>query len=78
MSSEYYKCGLSDILKMTCKGPYLTKAEADNDHTLYWTHKPITLNVWSFYPSFIKNRILEVKHLYITTGVFTSKPKPDT
>ena len=75
MATEYYKCGLSDIFKMTCKGPYPTKEEADKDHTLYWTSNPVTLNVWSFYPEFIKNRILEVKHTYHSTGVLIFKPK---
>jgi hypothetical protein len=75
MSTEYYKCGLYDIGKMMCKGPYLTKAEADKDHSLYWTIDPVTLSVWSYYPSFIKNRVLNIKHAYNTSGVFTFKPE---
>lgn len=75
MYTEYYKYGLCDIGKLMCTHPYLNKEEVDKDHRLYWTIDPVTLNLWSFFPSFIKNRVLEINHAYNTLGVFTFKPE---
>ena len=45
---EYYKCGIADILKNVCKGPYATEEEARNDHSLAWTTNPTTLSVFKY------------------------------
>ena len=38
MSTEYYNCGLSGILQMTCLGPYETEEDAPkNRRDIWWT-----------------------------------------
>jgi hypothetical protein len=74
MATEWYKCGLSDILQMSCKGPYATKEEADKDRSLYWTVQPTTLSVFKYQPAITKSLCLHFKHTYATTGTFISKP----
>ncbi len=75
MSTEYYNCGISDILKMTCIGPYETEKEAcENSNRIWWTTNPATLGVFKYQPEFTKNIILHFKHTYATTGINTFKP----
>ncbi len=75
MSTEYYNCGLSGILQMTCKGPYETKEDAKKERSdLYWTVEPATLGVFKYQPQFTKSLVLHFKHTYATSGVFTVKP----
>ncbi len=75
MATEYYKCGIADILKIVCKGPYATEEEARNDHSLAWTNDPTTLSVFKYLPQLTKNLVLQFKHMYANTGVFTYKLK---
>ena len=74
MATEWYKCGLSNILQMSCKGPYATKEEADEDKSLYWTVEPTTLSVFKYQPDITKSLCLHFKHTYANTGTRIFKP----
>ncbi len=75
MSTEYYNCGLSGILQMTCKGPYESEEAAKKElPKLAWSVEPATLSVFKHQPQFTKNLVLHFKHAYATFGVFTYKP----
>lgn len=75
MCTEWYKCGLINMLRLSCVGPYETKEEADKDTSLYWTYCPTTLSINKYHPNIIKHGLLMFKHSFANTGTFIFKPK---
>ena len=74
MAIEYYKCGITDILALTCIGPFATEEEAAKNNTIWWAKNTATLSVFKYQPAITKKLVLQFKHAYASVGTVIHHP----